>query len=315
MLNGLIFDIKRFAVYDGPGIRTTIFLMGCALHCAWCHNPEGQRNKRSLYYNESKCIDCNLCVDVCPVDKIQSDKELRFLDIPCLEECINCFEICPSMAIEKIGENYSTEELLEVVNRDRDFFSISGGGVTLSGGEPLFQIDFVEALARRLKEDGISLAVETCGNIEWNHFERVLPYVDTFYYDLKVSDSNRHEMLTGVSNRQIVSNFSKLIHKAKSVIIRVPLIPGYTDSFENIDGIIDVIHSVTGVHTNCEIPVELLPYNVLAATKYEKVGINVSNIRPYPLSKVERQSLEVFHSCKDRFVQAGFKKVSILSYE
>ena len=315
MLKGKIFDIKRFAVYDGPGIRTTVFLMGCTMRCAWCHNPEGQINKRSLYYNKYKCIDCNLCVDVCSVNKIQSNKELRFLDIPCLNGCTNCFEVCPSNAIENVGQNYSIEELLKVVYRDRDFFLISGGGVTLSGGEPLLQIDFVEAFARKLREENISLVVETCGNINWNHFERVLPYVDTFYYDLKVADSNRHEKMTGKGNRLILSNFSRLVHETKSVIIRIPLIPGYTDTVENIDGIIDVIHSVKGNYANDEIPVELLPYNMLAATKYDKVGINVSNTGPYVLSKAERQPQEVLHSCKERFVQAGFKKVSILSYE
>jgi pyruvate formate lyase activating enzyme len=315
MLRGNIFDIKRFAVYDGPGIRTTVFMKGCTLRCAWCHNPEGQVDNNSLYYNKDKCIDCNLCVDICPVDKIQINKELRFLAIPCQKGCINCFQVCPSMAIEKVGHHYSIEEIMNVIYHDMDFFSISGGGVTLSGGEPLVQIDFVEALARRLSEDNISLVVETCGNIDWNHFERMLPYVDTFYYDLKVSNNNRHEIMTGEGNQQIVSNFSMLVHKAKSVIVRVPLIPGYTDTLENIDGIIDAINSVKNSCTNCDIPVELLPYNMLAVTKYGRVGINVSNIRPYALSKAERQSLEVFRSCKERFVRAGFKTVSILSYE
>lgn len=311
-MKALLFDIKRFAVYDGPGIRTTLFFMGCPLSCAWCQNPEGQRDSVSLYYHAKKCIECGSCVHVCPVKKIRDQRSERFSSAPCRKGCTSCWEVCPSGAIEKVGDAYTLGSLMEVIMADKAYYAASGGGVTCSGGEPLVYAGFIEHLAKKLKKEGIGMCLETCGEASWESFQRVIPYIDHIYFDIKIISEASHAMFTGNVNRRILNNFSNLVQTSKSVTVRVPLIPGYTDTENNISEILQVLQQAEYPSDH---PIELLPYNVLAETKYGKTGINVPSIPTYEVNVKKSQTYEQLQSIQKKFFQKGFKSVRILSFE
>ncbi len=229
---GIVFDIKRFAIHDGPGIRTTVFLKGCPLDCWWCHNPESRnlqpepRKQLRAYYQG---------------DLLHQDDPL-------------------------IGKKVTVAQLLQEIEKDRLFFDESNGGVTISGGEPLLQIDFTENLAQALKQRDIHTAIDTTGFAEFSNLQRLLPHVDLWLYDLKLLDDALHRKYTGVSNKPIIQNFLQLYEERAPLLVRVPLIPGFTDTNENLEAIARFLHSI-----DASIPVELLPYNKLAESKYERL--------------------------------------------
>jgi pyruvate formate lyase activating enzyme len=222
----MVFDIQRYSVHDGPGIRTVVFFKGCPLRCQWCQNPESLQRFAELGFHLERCIDSGNCEEVCPEGAILTGPK-RINRARCTL-CGECVGVCYAEALKMIGEELGEDELLEEVLTDRPFYEDSGGGVTLSGGEPLLQMDFVEKFCYRCRDEGLSVVVETCGAVPFASFQRILPFVDLFLYDIKAIDPSLHKVWTGASNETILSNLEKLETCGAPVIPRVPIVPGYT---------------------------------------------------------------------------------------
>lgn len=254
-MNGLIFNIQRFSVHDGPGIRTTVFFKGCNLSCEWCHNPESQSGKIQMMFHREKCISCGKCKEKCPNN---------------LEKCDFCGECalyCPQDAREICGKEYSVEQVMDEALRDIEFYSNSGGGITFSGGECMLQIDFLEKLLCACRSSSISTAVDTAGHLPFEYFERVIPYTDLFLYDLKCADGDKHRRYTGVDNELILENLGKLLALGKRVWIRIPIIPTVNDTEDEMRRIKDIISRLGEPEK-----IELLPYHALGEHKYSAIG-------------------------------------------
>jgi pyruvate formate lyase activating enzyme len=262
-MTGMIFDIKRFAVHDGPGIRTTLFLKGCPLRCQWCQNPEGLCMEKQLWWFKNKCIFCRKCLPVCPQSvRAAVDGEIRIDRRSCVK-CGTCVDVCPTGAMAFDGRKISAEEAVAELEKDRVFYKTSGGGITLSGGDPLFQHEFAEAVLRGCKEAGLRTAVETSLAAEWGVIEKLLPVTDLWICDIKEVDSEKHREFTGQPNEQIFENFKQLAATGVDMLVRVPIIPGFTDRDENVQGIATFVRSVRD-----DLKIELMNYNPLAPSKY-----------------------------------------------
>ncbi len=266
----LIFDIKRDCSEDGPGIRTTVFFKGCPLSCVWCQNPEGQAKAPELSYREQACrpSECGApCVAACPAGCLDLQETLHVSHAACTR-CDRCLDACPYRALEPAGYWIGLGELLYRVTIDEPFFKGTGGGVTLSGGEATLQMEFARRFLRRLKQRGIHTALETCGLFNYRRFrERLLPYLDLIYFDLKLIDEAASRRYTGKSNRRILENFSRLAAEARiPVIPRIPLIPGITAVPENLAGLARFLAGHPGASAT------LLPYNPLCLDKPERLG-------------------------------------------
>ncbi len=245
-MNGEIFDIQRFSVNDGPGIRTTVFFKGCNLKCRWCHNPESQSAQPQILFYADKCTGCGRCKSVTPNDT----------DFICFHDAK---EIC--------GRTYSVEEVLNEVLKDKMFYDNSGGGVTFSGGECMLQVGFLQEVLKACRANGIHTAVDTAGNVPWESFERILNDTDLFLYDVKLFDGEKHKRYTGVDNRRILENLTRLLDAKANVYIRIPIIGGVNDSTEEMEKIRDFLRPHRPQRT------ELLPYHALGLHKYEALGM------------------------------------------
>lgn len=257
-------EIKRFSVHDGPGIRTTLFLKGCPLSCVWCHNPETISAKPELGVHDSRCVRCGACAEVCSCHTV-IDGVHRFDRASCTA-CGKCVGHCLYDALELFGREISVETAARLLREDRAFYA-GGGGVTISGGEPLLQSEFCAVLFALLKQDGIHCAVDTCGNVSWAAFQRVLPLADLFLYDFKVADPEKHKVLTGSDNALILANLERLDRAGKPIEIRMIQLPGRNmsaDDLEQAAAILARLRNLTAVR--------LLPCNRLAHSKYEAVG-------------------------------------------
>ena len=274
MVEGWIWDIKKYALHDGPGIRTTVFFKGCPLHCLWCCNPESQSFSPQVVWNKEKCLHCGLCVETCPHQAVTFD-ELgnRITDADRCEVCGQCAERCPGEAATVAGRVVTVDEVLEEVGKDAVYYSRSGGGLTLSGGEPLAQPDFAFQLLQAYKtsEHGLHTTVDTCGNVPWSTFERILTYVDLFLYDVKHMDPEKHHRFTGVCNKLILENLERLADSAKKVIIRVPLIPECNDDEDNIRRTAEFARNLPKIER-----LDLLPYHRLGEPKYRRLAVDYS---------------------------------------
>ncbi len=265
-MDGNIIDIKRFSLHDGEGIRTTVFLKGCGLRCAWCHNPEGMDGGISLWYLGSQCIRCRACLGVCPSGALSSpDGEEPFIRIDqgrCVK-CGRCVEACPTTALSFDGRRLSSAAVAEIVLRDRDFYRQSGGGVTISGGDPLVQHRFALEILATCRAAGVRTVIETCMQGPWEVLEAFLPVTDSFLVDLKLSDPIMHERFTGRGNTLIRENYRRLAAAAKDLLTRIPLIPGVTATEDNIRALARFV-----AESNPGGRVELINFNPLAADKY-----------------------------------------------
>jgi pyruvate formate lyase activating enzyme len=255
----MIFDIERNSFVDGPGIRTTVFFKGCNLHCAWCHNPESQSGKVQLLLHKRKCTGCGKCREKCPngLEKC--------------ELCGACALYCPNGAREICGREYTVDEVMTQIEKDRMFYENSGGGVTLSGGECLMQADFCAEILKELKKEGIHTAVDTCGFVPREAMEKVIPYTDIFLYDFKAYDEEVHIRCTGQSNRRILENLRYLEACGKPIEIRIPYVPRYNcDQMEKLADFLSGLKNITKV--------KVLPYHNYASSKYE--ALNMENTLP-----------------------------------
>ena len=264
---GLVFSIDRFVSDDGPGIRTTVFLKGCPLSCIWCHSPQSQSALPQLSFFDNRCIRCGACVKICPQNaQIVSPMERSILWEQC-DNCGKCVEICPSAALEMSGKWLTVNQVMDVIEKDLVYYNNSGGGVTFSGGEPTAQPDFLDLCLQRCHEKGINTAIDTCGLAKWSVFEKILPHVDLVLYDIKFADSQKHKLFTGVGNELILDNLKRISRKGKAIWIRIPLIPGYTDSQENLRQIAEFISVLDGIEK-----ISLLPYNTASGARYLSIG-------------------------------------------
>lgn len=233
-ISGLLFNIMRFSIHDGPGLRTTIFFKGCPLHCGWCHNPEGLDRDTQLVHRPDRCIACAECREACPAEAINiHDGAITRLPARC-RLCGACVEACSTESLRLIGKRMTVTEVMDEILKDRSFYEESKGGITCSGGEPLSQSDFLEAVLSACKSEEIHTALDTSGAAPFELFERILPHLDLILYDLKLMDEERHEHETGVSNREILENLRRLSDGDQEIIVRIPVVPGFNDSNENI---------------------------------------------------------------------------------
>lgn len=271
-----VFDIQRNSFVDGPGIRTTVFFKGCNLRCAWCHNPEGQKRERELAFFKNSCTGCGKCKEICKFDL--SDCDL----------CGACAAACLSCARRIIGKEYTADEIMTEVRRDRLFYETSGGGVTFSGGECMLKIDMLEKLLRICKSEGIHTAVDTAGAVPFEYFERILPYTDIFLYDVKMLSSERHKFYTSIGNGLILDNLARLLSRGVTVTVRIPVIAGVNDTEEEMRGIRAFLDS----HGGCA-EVELLPYHGMGEYKYSAIGRKPESFSP-PDEERLRRLREIF---------------------
>jgi pyruvate formate lyase activating enzyme len=264
---GRIFNIQYFCVHDGPGIRTTVFLKGCPLRCLWCHNPEGIAKKKLLSFAERKCINCGACVQACPeVHKIVEGRHVINWDA-CTQQGA-CTKICITKALDIVGRDVTVEEVVQDVMREKRYYENGEGGVTVSGGEPAMQPDFLVELLRALKKEQVHVALETSGYCDYGIFESALPHVDLFLYDCKETNPELHKKFTGVDNARILDNLKKLHHAGANILLRCPVISGLNDREDHFKGIAALsreLENLTGV--------EILPYHKLAASKIERMGL------------------------------------------
>lgn len=269
---GLIFDLKKYAVNDGPGIRMTVFLKGCPLHCRWCHNPEGQSPSPEIMIRPSRCLaDCRECVSTCPERAIGKPAQAPVVDRSKCTVCGECAEVCPAQAIEVVGRRLSASELVREIERDRIFLEESGGGVTFSGGEPLSQPDFLSEVLDLCRQKEIHTTVDTCGYAAPEIIETIARKSDLFLYDLKVMDEKRHLAYTGRSNRPTLENLKRLAAKGLRTIIRIPVIPGVNDDAANIRETAEFLRSLGTIRE-----ISLLPYHKLGRDKYN--GLEKKNV-------------------------------------
>lgn len=294
----LVTNIQKFSIHDGDGVRTTVFFKGCPLKCVWCHNPETQRFYPEMLLDEGKCVGCGICEKICPHDAVKMVDGKPVTDLGKCEQCGKCEKFCTAVGREVVGKEYTVKELVKELVKDRMFYEDSGGGVTLSGGEVMsIDNDYLFNLAKALAREDITLTIDTCGYTEYEKFQRILPYVNTFLYDVKVMDPELHKKYIGVDNDLILENLKKLSGDGVRIYIRIPTVKEVNGTDENMQATIDFLkdNDIRVAQVN------LLPYHDTGKGKYSKIG------RMYEGEELSAPSKDEM----DRFVQmfeaAGYK--------
>jgi pyruvate formate lyase activating enzyme len=287
MTTGTVFNIQRYSIHDGPGIRTTVFLKGCPLNCWWCQNPESQLSGQEMVFWEDRCIGCGACSLNCPSGAIRMENKKPVTDKNKCNLCGECSRICPAQAREMIGKKLSVEEIIKEVEKDLVFYEESDGGVTFSGGEPLKQSEFLKSLLICCQKKKIHTAVDTSGYISWGILNKISPKVDLFLYDLKLMDNERHKKYTGVSNELILENLKKLSSVHNNVLVRFPVIPGINDDYQNIKEIGKFLSSLKIAQVN------ILPYHYIGIDKYRRLGRTYKLATTQPPSKEKLSEVSV----------------------
>ena len=299
-LTGIVFDIKKYSLHDGPGIRTTVFLKGCPLECLWCHNPESTSLHREIMFWEDRCIHCGDCISVCPTHAFSIvEGKIHFDKKKCIP-CDLCTSVCPSGALEMIGKNISVKEVMDEINKDTVFYDDSGGGVTFSGGEPFVQFDFLLALLKFCKQQEIHTAVDTTGFVKVEKLAAAVEYIDLFLYDLKLIDNSSHEKYTGVSNEPILSNLIKLSKLNKKVIIRIPIIPDINTDLKELDKIAGFVSSLQFIKE-----INILPYFPGGVEKYKRLQKRTEPFTTRQPSHKEMQEIAKMFTKHDFEVKIG----------
>jgi pyruvate formate lyase activating enzyme len=292
----LVLSITRMTIHNGPGIRTLILFTGCPLHCTWCSTPESQKAEPEIGIYPGRCIHCDRCIPICPVNAINLTSETISINRSRCNHCGRCAEVCNAEAIKLLGQPMTVKELLAEAKKDMVVYKHSHGGVTLSGGEPLLDPNFTGKLIQCLKEEGISVGADTCGHLPWPDIEPMLPYIDFFLWDIKHMNPEKHRKLTGVSNRLILRNARSIAAKNVPLYIRVPIIPGYNDSEENIRATCEFSRGLSSV-----VEIGLLPLHHLGKARYESLD------RPYPIANIPLISDGVLQSMKQMVESYGLK--------
>jgi pyruvate formate lyase activating enzyme len=266
---GWVFNIQHYSIHDGPGIRTTVFLKGCPLRCLWCSNPESQRLKPQILFDNDRCIRCDACITTCPNDAILVNEDgTRQIQAENCNLCGLCIEGCYAGALEQIGKEMTVGDVLAEIKTDQPFYDQSGGGITLSGGEPALQSRFSLGLLQGSKALGIHTAIETTGYVKWDVWESLRPYLDLVLYDLKELDSELHTRWTGLPNELVLDNLKRLANSGVAVIVRRPVIPDYNDSVESIHQLGRFVRDLGIIEE-----IDLLPYHRFGKGKYERLGL------------------------------------------
>jgi pyruvate formate lyase activating enzyme len=285
--HGLIFDIQRYSIHDGSGIRTLVFMKGCPLHCRWCCNPESQSTIPELALFPSRCIGCGSCREACQDAAVTPEESGGFVtDRSLCQTCGRCVEACPTDARVLRGRRASVADVLSEVERDQIFYRTSGGGVTISGGEPLLQATFTAALLKACRDRGIDTAIETCGQAPWEDFTLVLAHTDSVLFDIKHVDTITHRRLTGVGNELIFANLRRVARSGARVVLRLALVPGYNADADSVRGVAALARELAIAELH------LLPYHRLGESKYRALG------RSYPLQDFTALSVEEIHGLK-----------------
>lgn len=300
-VEGMVFDIQKFSIHDGPGIRTTVFLKGCPLKCVWCHNPESQEMKPEISFLPEKCIGCGWCFEVCPnkCHQMVDDKHVYNR-----EQCIvcgKCAERCYTESIEGIGKQMHVDEVIDEVLKDESFYETSNGGMTISGGEPMMQFEFTKELLITAKENEVHTCLDTCGFAPFEKYKQILEYVDIFLYDLKETDSEKHNILTGVPLEMILENLKKLDSEGSQIILRCPLIPGLNDRKEHFENIGKIAESLNNI-----LYISVHPYHPLGVSKNERIGKqSLHNDKNFASQDFIEECLEIIRKHTSLRVEAG----------
>lgn len=291
---GVIFNIQKFSIHDGPGIRTTFFLKGCPLRCGWCANPESQISKIQILYDTKNCVHCQKCVHSCPEGAISvsPNGQIRIAFHQC-SGCLTCIHGCPGRALTCEGEYKTVDETVRECMKDWDFYEESGGGVTISGGEGMGQPDFVEAFVLRLKENGVHTAIETTGHVCPSVFRRLAPLFDLLLFDVKQSDSEKHKRGTGAGNEQILRNLCWARERGLNILPRIPVIPGFNDSLEDAQSMAVLLTDIGLTQ------VQLLPFHQMGERKYELLN------RDYKFAGVKTLHPEDLTAYRQIFLNKG----------